>query len=1713
VFARVVNGGAVGTTLVVANGSGAALEVRWQAYDAQGRALWGSVRSVIPAHGTLARNVGELFGQGAGVGLDGSVEGEVVPLSGAGNGIEGVVAGSASSPQAAGLALRVEGSGVSSLAAQRPTTGLRMLTVGAGRRLGGGSGSTALSTSGWLVGGEIPGTVNLLCYGGDGRRLGSRTVTVAAHGRMKLEEVMPAGTELVVLRGRVPVVAYQEQGEGSGSTAGGAGRALGARAVPPVVGGAIALSAELGGAVLALDARASVAVPLGALAEDTAITIESLTPATAPLPPPGLIVLAGARVSPLGLQFRQPVGVEFPVLQAARLPDGTHVQIYDAGTKTYRATPYEVRSGVGGTTVVTTVEEFPSGPEGTVWVVLVPSPTGPVFGGGGGGGGGGSGSGGGVVPPGGAGGVVTSADGRTAVVVPPGAVPSSTTITVTSVSPGTLPPPPNQQTVVLAARVEPSGLQFQTPVVLQFQVPAALQGRLPGQMPVGIYNPLTSQYEATSFTAVLSADGGTLTASVTHFTVFVVLQPFTPFASTILPPGVLVRPLGLVSLFIPAIPDTTPPTVTINQAVGQADPTNTLTINFTVVFSEAVTGFATGDVTLSGTAGATTATVTGSGTTYNVAVSGMTASGTVIASIGAGVATDLAGNPNLASTSTDNSVTFALQCAVPPPGTLVMGNDSCARSPIDSFSNFTIVDTNHPAASSGVLQTFRYYAANANPIRFVVVDPSNVVKFVSEQITPAVVPGENTYTPPSPVPVQAGWNVGLYFVSTGTIPFDGGGTAASYTNSDAGLPVVGSALPIVGSANRIYSFVATGTVIAGPIITTVAGNGVATFGGDGGQAISASLQNPRGVAVDASGNLYVADFSNHRIRKVDTAGIITTFAGGNGTAAFSGEGVAATSASLNFPNRVAVDAAGNLYIADRNNNRVRKVNTAGIITTVAGNGVRSFSGDGGAAISASLDFPTGVAVDAAGNLYIADGDNSRIRKVNTAGIITTVAGTVTSGFSGDDGPATSAALDLRGGVAGVAVDAAGNLYIADRGNHRIREVDTAGIITTVAGNGAFVFSGDGGPTDVAVDAAGNLFIAADIGSNRIRKVDTAGIITTIAGDGSFAFSGDGGPATSARLNQPLGVAVDAAGNLYIGDQSNHRVRKVTTQFVAAPSGLVSWWRAEGNANDSVGSNHGTLQGGVTFAPGEVGQAFNLNGTTAYVSVPASASLNVGATGSGLTIDAWINPADVSVQHPIAEWNNGSAIGAHLWMSVTSQGGALGSLFANIADTAGNFHIFQSPGSLVAPNTFQHVALTYDKASGMATLLLNGVVVAQQNLGTFTPQTTYDLYFGFQRGNWFAGLMDEIEVFNRALTVAEIQAIFNAGSSGKLVPPVVAINQAATQSDPTAASPINFTVVFNEAVTGFSNTDVTVTGSAPPGTKTVTVTGGPSTYNVAVSGMTGSGTVIASIAAGASNAGGGASGTLSGLPNAASVSMDNTVTFDNLGPTVTINLAATQADPAGGSPPTFPATINFTVVFSDPATGFVTGDVTLSGTAGATTQLVTGGPTTYNVAVSGMTTSGTVIASIAAAKATDALGNPNAASTSTDNSVTYSDLTANPGGDFDGDGLTNAAELPLGTNPVITDTDGDGFPDGMETAAATNPLDSGSKPVTSQFSNEAVSPPFSVLNTTPPVANPQAAFTEASTNLFSILNTTPPVPNPQAAFTEASSGVFSVKNGP
>ncbi len=337
-------------------------------------------------------------------------------------------------------------------------------------------------------------------------------------------------------------------------------------------------------------------------------------------------------------------------------------------------------------------------------------------------------------------------------------------------------------------------------------------------------------------------------------------------------------------------------------------------------------------------------------------------------------------------------------------------------------------------------------------------------------------------------------------------------------------------------------------------IYTYAGNGGAVFSGDGGQATSAELYYPQGVCVDDSGNVYIAD-NNNAVRKVDhVTGIITTVAG-TGVGGISPDGGQATASPIIQPLAVAVDDSGNIYFSETANNKIRMVvKKTGVLTTVAGSGNYGYNGDGGQATAAEIFYPYGLAVDAAHNIYFADEDNYRIRKVtHSTGIITTLAGNGTMGYNNDGIQATAAELNYP---TGVALDATGNVYISDYGNQRVRMVDiSSGLISTFAGNGTPGSSGDGTqattaelnyPAGVAFDGSGDLFIA-DEHNQKVREIDgITGVITTVAGNGylSGGFSGDGGLATLAELWWDYSVTVDKSGNLFIADANNNRIREV-----------------------------------------------------------------------------------------------------------------------------------------------------------------------------------------------------------------------------------------------------------------------------------------------------------------------------------------------------------------------------------------------------------------------------------------------------------------------------------------------------------------------------------------------------------------------------------------
>jgi sugar lactone lactonase YvrE len=450
------------------------------------------------------------------------------------------------------------------------------------------------------------------------------------------------------------------------------------------------------------------------------------------------------------------------------------------------------------------------------------------------------------------------------------------------------------------------------------------------------------------------------------------------------------------------------------------------------------------------------------------------------------------------------------------------------------------------------------------------------------------------------------------------------------------------------------------------IITTIAGNGSIGYSGDGGPATSATLGSANGIVVDKSGNIYFTDSIFSVVRKVDAHGNISTFAGG-GNPASIGDGGPATSAYLAFlgPHAgLAVDSAGNLYIADYIHGRIRKVDIAsGNISTVAGSGTTTglgaFSGDGGPAISAGLNSPTGVAFDSAGNMYIADYGNERVRKVDTTGTITTFAGigAVTGSDSGDGGLATSAEL---GQVYDVAVDGKGNVYIAD--SEHVREVNSSGIVSTAA-HGFFgtcnpaptpVASADVAANGFAVDSAGNLYIA-DKSADCVQELETDGMVSAVAGGG--ATQGDGGPATSALLVSPMAVALDSAGNLYIATSA--AIRKVTASssqpsakpIITPTTGVVNGasytigmaantWMTITGTNFTTVTDSWTVTGGVLPTKLD-GVSVTIDGLPAYVDYISPTQINV------------LTPANLTNQFPMVVVTNtvGSSVGVTVFNCV------------------------------------------------------------------------------------------------------------------------------------------------------------------------------------------------------------------------------------------------------------------------------------------------------------------------------------------------------------------------------------------------------------------------------------------------------------------------------
>jgi hypothetical protein len=588
----------------------------------------------------------------------------------------------------------------------------------------------------------------------------------------------------------------------------------------------------------------------------------------------------------------------------------------------------------------------------------------------------------------------------------------------------------------------------------------------------------------------------------------------------------------------------------------------------------------------------------------------------------------------------------------------------------------------------------------------------------------------------------------IYYTTGGTIPgattYTGPITVSSSETLTATAISSGYSSSTIASAQYLIDSSSTS------LIYTIAGDGLAGYTGDAGPATTADLQYPAAAVKDSAGNLYIADSGNNVIRKVAAGtGVITTFAG-TGTAGYSGDNGAATSAQLNYPAALVFDGSGNLYIADEINNVVRKVTAnTGVISTIAGTGTAGFGGDSGSATSAELYSPVGIALDSSGNLYVADTGNERIRKVAAGtGIITTVAGSGAYGYGGDGGPATSATFF---GPYGIAVDSVGNLYIADTFDNIIREVNAAtGIITTVAGyaknqyDNPGGYSGDGGPATsaqlydpyaVTVDSAGNLYIA-DTENSVIRKVTASnGIINTIAGNGNlcYALSGDGGAATSAELCAPECVSLDISGDLIIPDSGWNRIREVITG--APPS------EAAAEPAFSVAAGTYAIMQTVTITDATPGAAIyvTLDGTTPTTLSPIYNG-PIGVSGSVIIRAIALAPGFLASAPATAEYTitapptavittvagngvygfsgaGGPATGAELGISYATSFSSQGI----VLDSSGNLYIADSGNGvvwMVAANTG-----IISIVAGTGTGSYSG---GQPPLGDGSPATSADL---------------------------------------------------------------------------------------------------------------------------------------------------------------------------------------------------------------------------------------------------------------------------------------------------------------------------------------------------------------------------------------------------
>jgi len=1093
-------------------------------------------------------------------------------------------------------------------------------------------------------------------------------------------------------------------------------------------------------------------------------------------------------------------------------------------------------------------------------------------------------------------------------------------------------------------------------------------------------------------------NGGSTGTTTGTITTGAVVTNFSPFAFTFGSVDALVNPLA---------PDP-PPTVTINQAAAQPDPTSTSPINFTVVFNEPVTGFATGDVTLSGTAGATTAIVTGSGTTYNVAISGMTGSGTVIATILAGVAIDAGSNLNLASTSTDNTVTYD----TPPTVTI---NQAAAQPDPTSASpiNFTVV-FNEPV--TGFATGDVTLSGTAGATTAIVTGSGTTYNVAVSGMTGA---GTVIANISAGVAIDAGGNPNFASTSTdNTVNYDPPPTVI--INQAAAQPDPTSASPINFTVvfNEPVTGFATGDVTlsgtAGATTAIVTGSGttynVAVSGMTGAGTVIANIS--AGVAIDAGGNPNFASTSTDNTVNYDppptviinqaaaqpdptsaspinftvvfnepvtgfatgdvtlsgTAGATTAIVTGSGTTynvAVSGMTGAGT-VIANISAGVAIDAGGNPNSPSTSTDNTVNYNPPPTVTI--NQAAAQPDPTSASPINFTVVFNEPVTGFATGDVTLSGTAGA------TTAIVTGSGTTYNVAVSGMTGSGTV----IANIPAGVAIDAGGAGNIASTSTDNTVTYDTPPTVTinqaaaqpdptaTSPINFTVVFN-----EPVTGFATGDIVLSGTAGA-------TTAIVTGSGTTYNVAVSGMTANGT-VIANILSGVAIDAGGNPNTASTSTDNT--VTYTGIVDPPPTVTINQAAAQADPTATSPINftvVFNEPVTgFATGDVVLSGTAGATTAIV------------TGSGTTYNVAVSgmTANGTV---IANILSGVAIDAGGNPNTASTSTDNTVTYTGIVDPPPTVTINQAAAQAdpTSASPINFTVVFNEPVTGFATgdVVLSGTAGATTAIVTGSG-TTYNVAVSGMTANGtvIANILSGVAIDAGGNPNTASTSTDNIVTYTGIVdpPPTVTINQAAAQADPTSTSPINFTVVFNEPVTGFATGDVTLSGTA--GATTAIVTGSGTTYNVAVSGMTANGTVIANILASVAIDAG-------GNPNTASTSTDNIVTYTGIvdpPPTVTINQAAAQADPTSASP------INFTVVFNEPVTGFATGDIVLSGTAGATTAIVTGSGTTYNVAVSGMTANGTVIANILSGVAIDAGGNPNTASTSTDNTVTYTGIVDPP----------------------------------------------------------------------------------------------------------------------